>query len=479
LAAAYGLAVLGVGLGLIVRAVWGPAVSDRSLLTLFVPAVVAAAALGGGFPALVAAGLGVAGSIGFAGEIPDARALLAFAMASGAIAFLGEHLRRIVARHVEDARRVAAREAHLQSILDSVPEAVVVIDDLGVIRSLSTTAERLFGWTPEEAVGQNVSMLMPEPYHHRHEGYLARYIETGERKIIGVGRVVVGRRRDGSTFPMELAVGEMREGQERYFTGFIRDLTEARRTETRLQDLQSELAHVARLSAMGEIATALAHELNQPLAAVANYLRGSRRLLENGDPAALPKLAEALDKASAQALRAGEVIQRVRDFLKRREAERTVERLGKLVEEASALALVGGSNRGVHMALRIEPQAEWVLVDRVQVQQVLVNLILNAVDSMTGAPKRELTIAAVEAADGMVKVSVADTGAGLSEGAQARLFEPFVTTKVAGMGVGLSICRTLVEAHGGRIEGVNNPGGGATFSFTLPRAAPEAVHVEP
>ena len=199
-------------------------------------------------------------------------------------------------------------------------------------------------------------MLMPAPYREAHDGYLARYLTTGERRIIGIGRVVVGERRDGSTFPMELSVGEMRMGDRRFFTGFVRDLTERQQTETRLQELQGELVHVSRLTAMGEMASALAHELNQPLSAIANYLRGSRRLLDKGDPADLPRLSDALDKAADQALRAGDVIHRLRDFVGRGETERRVESISKLIEEASALALVGVKELGVRVTMQFDPR---------------------------------------------------------------------------------------------------------------------------
>src|SRR6185437_9467868 len=210
------------------------------------------------------------------------------------------------------SRELREREAHLQSILDTIPDAVVVIDERGLVQSFSAAAERLFGWSAPEVIGRNVNMLMPSPYREAHDSYLARYMRTGERRIIGIGRVVVGLRRDGSTFPMELSVGEIKVASHRFFTGFVRDLTERQQTEARLQELQSELVHVSRLTAMGEMASALAHELNQPLSAIANYLRGSRRLLEKGDPADLPRLAEALDRAGDQALRAGDVIHRLR-----------------------------------------------------------------------------------------------------------------------------------------------------------------------
>jgi two-component system, LuxR family, sensor kinase FixL len=363
------------------------------------------------------------------------------------------------------------REAHLQSILDTVPDAMIVIDEKGAMQSFSAAAERLFGWTGAEVLGANVSMLMPSPYREAHDGYLARYVATGERRIIGIGRVVVGQRRDGSTFPMELAVGEMRVGSHRFFTGFVRDLTERQATEARLQDLQAELVHVARLTAMGEMASALAHELNQPLSAIANYLRGSRRLLEKGDADDRPRIAEALEKAGDQALRAGDVIRRLRDFVGRGETERRVESISKLIEEASALALVGVKELGVRVTMHLDPKADLVLADRVQIQQVIVNLVRNAIDAMAGSLPAELTVRVGHGEDGFTVVSVSDTGSGIDEDVRGRLFEPFMTTKKEGMGVGLSICRTIIEAHGGSIWAENNRAGrGATFAFTLPSA---------
>jgi two-component system sensor kinase FixL len=330
----------------------------------------------------------------------------------------------------------------------------------------------MFGWSASEVLGRNVKMLMPQPFRVQHDGFLNRYLDTGERRIIGIGRIVVGERKDGSSFPMELAVGEVRSERGRVFTGFVRDLTERQATETRLQELQSELVHMSRLSAMGEMASALAHELNQPLSAIANYLSGARRLLERAGVNE-PRAGDALEKAADQALRAGEIIRRLRDFLSRGEGERRVESLPKLVQEACALALVGAKEYGVRVRYALPADVDSVLVDRVQIQQVILNLVRNAIDAMSDHTRRELAITTETAEDGMAMVSVADTGPGVDKAAAARLFQPFVTTKASGMGVGLSISRTIVEAHGGRIWTEPNPGGGAIFRFTL-RLAPEA-----
>ncbi len=293
---------------------------------------------------------------------------------------------------------------------------MIVIDEAGTMQSFSSAAERLFGYTAAEALGRNIMILMPSPYRENHDGYLRRYLTTGERRIIGVGRVVVGERKDGSTFPIELAVGEMRSGENRFFTGFIRDLSERQQTEARLQELQSELVHISRLTAMGEMASALAHELNQPLSAIANYLKGSNRLIAGHTDPETARAREALDKAAEQALRAGEIIRRLRDFVARGDTEMKTESLSKLVEEASALALVGAKQHSVRVRFELDPRADQVFADKIQVQQVFLNLMRNAIEAMAeaGSPRRELTIRSTLAADGMVEASVADTGPGLA-----------------------------------------------------------------
>jgi two-component system, LuxR family, sensor kinase FixL len=364
-----------------------------------------------------------------------------------------------------------AAEARLRSILETVPDAMIIIDERGRVESLSTTAERLFGYAADEVVGRDIKMLMPTPHREQHEGYLKRYLTTGERRIIGIGRVVVGQRKDGTTFPMHLTVGELRSADRHYFTGFIRDLTDQQLAEARLTELQSEVTHMSRFTALGEMASTLAHEINQPLTAIINYLKGSRRLLERMKGEQASMLREAVGKAADQALRAGDIIRRLREFVARGESERRVESLAKLVEDASTLALIGARENGVEVSFRLDAAADLVFADRIQIQQVLVNLIRNAIEIMVEtSERRELEIATVASGEETVEVSVADSGPGLAPEVAAQLFQPFVTTKRKGMGLGLSICRTIVEAHGGRIWVDPRPGGGTVFRFTL-RAA--------
>jgi two-component system sensor kinase FixL len=226
---------------------------------------------------------------------------------------------------------------------------------------------------------------------------------------------------------------------------------------------------------MGEMASALAHELNQPLSAIGNYLKGSQRLLENSSDERSTMIRDAMDKAAEQALRAGQIIRRLRDFVSRGEAERRVESITKLVEEASALALVGVKEQGVRVRFQIDPLNDFVLADKVQIQQVLLNLMRNAVEAMEESGKRELTVSTAPVEDGMVAVRVTDTGSGIAPEIASQLFQPFVTTKRQGMGVGLSISRTIIEAHGGQITVEPNPGGGTIFCFTLRAVTKEEI----
>ncbi|MGE3746238.1 MAG: PAS domain S-box protein [Sphingomonadaceae bacterium] len=390
---------------------------------------------------------------------------------AGVIIGFGKVIRDITEDQA-NAAAIEARETHLRSILDTVPEAMVVIDDHGAITSFSSAAETLFGYSEEETIGQNVSMLMPSPDHEAHDEYLARYRKTGERHIIGIGRRVIGRRKDGSTFPLELAIGEAIGGGQRVFTGFIRDLSEREAAEAHLQELQSELLHISRVSAMGTMASTLAHELNQPLTAVASYVQTSAALLENPDADSQSLVREALVEAGAEAVRAGSIVRRLREFVARGEVDKSIEQLRKLVDDACALALAGAREKGISHRIEIDAEIGPVLVDRVQVQQMLINLLRNAVEVMAPAGSGEILIAASRD-DDFARITIADTGPGISPEVADRLFQAFVSTKREGMGLGLSICRTIVEAHGGRIWAEPRVVGGTLFHFTVPSAQTE------
>ncbi|WP_213770543.1 PAS domain S-box protein [Bradyrhizobium sp. dw_78] len=468
----YGTAAAVVALALAFRFLLRADFEGRAFTAMYVPVVIFSTFAGGRGPAIFATVLCIAISIGFLGPVQSLETanlidITFFAVLGPVIGVIGDRL----LRESEDA---SYRQAQLQSILDTVPEAMILIDDRGNMRSFSAAAVRLFGWSPDEVIGRNVSLLMPSPYRQEHDHYLKRYRDTGEKRIIGIGRIVVGERRDGSTFPMELAVGEAEVRGERFFTGFIRDLTERRTQERRMQELQSELGHVSRLTAMGEMASSIAHELNQPLSAITNYVRGAAVLL-NASPPDTHRLRDALDRTAVQALRAGDIIKRLREFVAKGETQHTLENPATLMEEAAALALVGAKEQNVRVALQFDSELPAIAVDKIQIQQVALNLIRNAIEAMETTERRELTLT-VARDENMILFSVADTGMGINPAVAEQLFQPFLTTKASGMGVGLSICRSIIEAHGGRIWTEPGEAGGTRFQFTVPFVETEAGH---
>ncbi|MBS1240101.1 MAG: histidine kinase, partial [Proteobacteria bacterium] len=361
----------------------------------------------------------------------------------------------------------------LHALIDTVPDAMVVIDAFGQIVSFSKGAERMFGYKEEEVLGENVSILMPSPDREQHDGYLSHYVETGEKRIIGIGRVTTARRRDGATFPIDLSVGEVILRDERVFTGFIRDLSESRETERLLHNLQGELAHVSRITSMGTLATSIAHELNQPLTAVTNYAQAARELLADPTAENLALVREALEETAHEALRAGQIVHRLRDFVSRGETSHEIASLQRLVQETTALALLDVSVRNTDFVSRLDPACDAVLVDSIQVQQVLLNLMRNALDAMAEMPVRRLAVSSAPGDGGMVRITVSDSGPGIDPDIAARLFQPFVSTKESGMGLGLSICHGIVTSHGGKIWAEPSELGGTSFQFTVMSADAE------
>lgn len=363
-------------------------------------------------------------------------------------------------------------EEHLRSILDTAIDGIILINDRGIVEAFSQSAERIFGYSADEVIGRNVSMLMPDPYKSAHDQFMANYHETGQRKIIGIGRVVVGRRKDGTTFPMELAVGETPTVHGRRYTGFVRDITQRQEDRQRVQELQNELAHTSRLNAMGEMASSMAHELNQPLTAISNYVQACRRLIEAA-PEGTERLPDLLGKIFDQARRASEIITRLRKFISKGELVIQEVDLNEAVEEAVGLALIGTAEVNVSIDMELAPDLPSLQVDRIQIQQVVLNLVRNAVEAMEGADIRRLTITTDRRDDDgngtgeCLLVEIADTGPGFPAEFRGQMFRPFHTTKETGMGLGLSICKTLVEAHGGALAMPEVEAGGLV-RFCLP-----------
>ncbi len=365
-------------------------------------------------------------------------------------------------RHAEDALRDS--EARMRAVIDGVAVSIATINEAGIIQSVNKATTTMFGYPAEELIGRNVDILAAEPYRSQHDSYIRRYLETGEARIIGTGREVEARRKDGSTFPIELNVSDIRHAGERLFIGFSRDLSERRGLEARLSRLHSN-----RLDSMANMATALAHEINQPLAAAANYLFTGRHLLEAQSAPPDSRVDEALDKASSQMHRAGQIVAHLREFLTRGEPDKTERSLHDLIRRACELLAPAAKDAGTEIALHLDAAEDVVLADRIQIEQAIFNLIRNAVEAMADSPERKVTISTAVDGD-MIRAEVSDTGKGLSGSGQADLFTPFTSTKSNGLGVGLSISRSIIEAHYGTIWAEPNPGGGAKFSFTLPLA---------
>ena len=488
-----------------------------------------------------------------------------------------------------------------RALVDTAVDGIIVTDTVGVIQLCSRSAEKMFGFAASEMIGRNISMLMPEPYRTGHDGYLAHYRRTGEKKIIGIGREVVGQRKDGSLFPMYLSVGEGVAEGKGFFVGIIRDLrdikrerasrddasrllglvvassndaivsttlkgviaswnasaqrifgysereamgrhisilfppdlldkeadmvarlqrgekiqnfqtrrrhkaghdllvslsvalvvdkegepigisrtardiTESAAAELKALRLQEELAHVARLTAMGQMSAAIAHELNQPLTAVTNYVKAAQRLLGPDDPAPqqVARAKDAMEKAAGQTLRAGTIIRSLRDFVEKRESEKRPEDLNRIVREALELTFVGSLHSDIRTETALDPGLPPVVVDKVHIQQVLVNLIRNSMEAMAHAPQRKLSIATRYVAPRHAEITVRDTGPGLAPEVKDRLFQPFVTTKESGMGIGLRICQSMIEAHSGSIRALDEERQGATFEIHLPLKQPD------
>ena len=353
-------------------------------------------------------------------------------------------------------------------MIDTALDGMVVIDSSGTVLLYNAACERLFGYSAQEILGKNVNLLMPHPDRRNHDAYIQNYLRSGEAKIIGIGRDVSGRRKDGSTFPIRLSVGELRHGDDApLFIGTLHDLTEALRDRERIEELQSELMQVARASAVGEMGSTLAHELAQPLAAVTGFVEASAALIDQSDAEIPPRVREYMDQAVAQALRAGAVVRLLHEFTGRGDTERSVEDINAVVEEICELATLGTATDGIDLEMDLAANLPPVLIDHIQIQQVVLNLVRNSIDALSDCEARAITVATVPGGD-MVEVVVTDNGPGLPSEVRDRVFEPFVSTKPDGIGIGLSICRTIVEAHGGRIAVDAGKKHGTAFRFSVP-----------
>ncbi len=359
--------------------------------------------------------------------------------------------------------------AELRALLDAAVDAIVVIDHEGRILTFNAAAERLFGYDSAAVVGQPVDLLMPEPHRSSHAGYLRRYLDTGEARIIGIGREVQGRRADGTVFPIGLSVGEARDSAGTRFVGIMRDLSSQRSAEQRTRSLEARLAHVGRFNLMGEMAAGIAHEINQPLSAIATYAQAAMRILQRDQPG-MTTLIDVCRKIDEQARRAGSVIENLRKFIRKQAIETHPLEVNRVIADVVSLMKADAHAEGIPLATSYGADLPQIRADAVQLQQVLLNLTRNAVDAVRDGQRKEpgISIATRRGEDGGVRIEVADCGPGVARQLGDNIFHPFVTTKHYGLGVGLAISRTIVQSYGGTLTYRDNPSGGAVFTVELP-----------
>jgi len=359
--------------------------------------------------------------------------------------------------------------ARLIALLDAAVDALIIIDKKGNIELFNTAAQNMFLFSSEEVLGKNIKLLMPAPYREEHDNYISSYLTSGESKIIGKGRRVKGKKSNGEEFPIFLSVGEVKESSHTQFVGIIRDISEQENDRIEAQESRERLSHASRLSSMGELAAGIAHEMNQPLSAISSYAQASKRLLQTTSTDNKEKVVTALDKICDQAIRASEVISRLRTFVKKRVAQRQAVDLNQLIIETINLAKVDTRIIDHEVILELnhhnKPQLS---ADPVQLQQVLLNLIRNGIDAMEHTKGSPLHINCQWLSDGLIEVSVIDSGLGMDEETISSIFNPFYTTKKSGMGMGLSVSQTIIHAHGGRIYFDASQTSGCKFSFSLP-----------
>ena len=363
------------------------------------------------------------------------------------------------------------RDVHIaHAIIENAIDGIIAIDANGIIRSVNPAAERLFGYRAEEMRGRNVSMLMPERHSSQHDHYIRRYLETGDRRIIGMGREVTARHRDGSPIEIQLSVTEGTAHGQRYFIGFTHDITARKRAEREQRLHLSHLAHATRLHAIDELASTLAHEIRQPLTAVHTTAQAALIQIDGGKDAAAD-LKEHLQQITQQARRASRILDQLRRFARHDDPEDLSDtHPSRMVEDVLLLLTHRMQSIGAEAHRNYNATECTIRVNRTQIEQVIFNLIDNALDAMREVDgPRLLTVATcVDSHSAVCGMTIQDTGPGIPEEHLSDLFSPYFTTKKRGMGLGLALCRSIVATHGGQLTAENRPVGGATFRLKLP-----------
>ena len=384
--------------------------------------------------------------------------------------------RELAETHLADTQKenvgLQGDRLYLADIVESSNDAIIAKTLDGIIVSWNWAAEQLFGYAPDEIIGRPVRLLVPAELAHEHEEILER-LKKGERVEQFESKRV---RKDGSDLVVSLTASLIRNSSAA-ITGvsmIVRDVTERRQAEERLHGLQADLIHLSRWNTMGMLASTIAHELNQPMTAVVNYVRAAQNTIKDMEGVQIVRAQTYLDDAIEETKLAGSIIRTLREFIEKRESKRIREDFNTVVEEAIALSHVRRHDVMVKLHVALDPKAPSVLVDKVQIQQVVFNLIRNSIDAMQGCADAEIDISTLCDGAGFVSVTFSDTGPGIAPDVMSHLFQPFVTTKEKGMGIGLTICQSIIEAHGGRIWATPNAEKGVSFHFTLPLAEEDA-----
>jgi two-component system sensor kinase FixL len=359
--------------------------------------------------------------------------------------------------------------ASLNALFDAVLDGLIIIDKKGNIQLFNSAAQKMFLYSNQEVLDKNIKLLMPKLYDDKRDKYLPSYQNYCDTKVINEGRKVTGKKSNGDEFPIFISVGEVKGSSHVQFVCIIRNISEQERDRVEAQESRERLSHASRLSSMGELAAGIAHELNQPLSAISSYSQASKRLLLSRTQINEEKVAATLDKICDQAIRASEVINRLRSFVKKRVSNRQSVDLNELILETVNLAKVDTRilDFEVIVELNLETQPR-LLADPLQIQQVLLSLIRNGIEAMEHVKGAPLRIQCKWLTDGLVEVSVVDCGHGMDEEINNGIFTPFITNKESGMGMGLPVSQTIINAHGGRIYYVAGQPTGCIFSFSLP-----------
>jgi PAS domain S-box-containing protein len=367
------------------------------------------------------------------------------------------------------AEALRQSEEHYRTLAETAADVIVTMDENSTILFVNPAVERVFGYTPADVIGRKITMLIPEPLRQRHVEGMRRYLDTGKKRLSWGAVSFPGLHKSGGEINLEIAFGESRRGDRRIFTGIMRDITERKRAEAELRQQREELAHLTRVSTMGELAASLAHELNQPLTAILSNAQAAQRFL-SANRVDVEEVREILSDIVQDDNRAGEVIRRMRALVKKEALEFSSLDLASVIREIMLLVHSDAVLRNVRVSVDVNADLPHVRGDKIELQQVLLNLLLNAFDAMKDCPlaKREVLVRAELNGGDLVRTSVTDRGTGLTSDKLGKIFQPFFTTKRDGLGMGLSISRSIIEAHGGRLWAENNADRGATFYFTVP-----------